>query len=263
MARAFRFRQRRPLRPAHEHQRGAPALGQRRYGAFVNSPLPPHTRQRAEARITRPAARQKAGPGAGQRQQTQRMSGWRGVENDMIKIRRGGGFTQPSGKFIERGNLRRASAGKLFFHAPQDGGGQLPAVRPDHFLTIRRRRQRRIDVQRGEPRHVRNIGGGGSQIDSQHFIQIRGRVGADQQHAPPAVGQHNGRRARQRGLTHAALAGEKKKAGRRFHQARQRLFGADAHAVQHKPPQPQPDFAGAGGAVAFNLKHAANSLRPG
>ena len=51
IAGAFRFRQRRPLRPAHQHERRAFAIGQRRHGVFINHPLLFQTRQRAETGI--------------------------------------------------------------------------------------------------------------------------------------------------------------------------------------------------------------------
>ena len=61
------------------------------------------------------------------------------------------------------------------------------------------------------------------QLHAQHFVQVRGRVGADQQHACAAVRQRHGRGAGQRGLAHAALAGEEQKAGWRLQKTGRRL----------------------------------------
>ncbi len=54
--------------------------------------------------------------------------------------------------------------------------------------------------------------GTGDEHGAQHLVEVGGRVGADQQHPPPGLGQRQGHRRGQRGLAHAALAGEEQEA---------------------------------------------------
>ena len=55
---------------------------------------------------------EKATPRLRQAEQTKRMSGWRGVEDDVIVGPVVAG--QAAGKFVERSDLRRAGARQLF-----------------------------------------------------------------------------------------------------------------------------------------------------
>jgi len=79
-----------PLRPAHQHERRALAIRQRRHGVFIDHPLLFQPRQRAETGVAGGVRVQKAGPSRRQRHEPQRVPGRRGVENDVIKV--GGGF---------------------------------------------------------------------------------------------------------------------------------------------------------------------------
>jgi hypothetical protein len=92
--------------------------------------------------------------------------------------------------------LRTAASGK---HAP---------VRPHHALAVGVGGGLGIDVQRDRARAPGTARGVAAERRLEHLVEVRGRVGADQQHAPPAVGERDGRRAGDAGLADAALAGE-------------------------------------------------------
>ena len=137
------------------------------------------------------------------------MSGRCRVEDHVVETGRHLAAGQQLGELVERGDLRRAGAGKLFFH-PLDGiVRQNVAHRPDDPIAIGLRRRLRVDVENEEAGHVRD---GGrlvlADLDAEDLPEIRGGIGADEQHSLPAIGQGDGDRTRQRRLADAPFAGE-------------------------------------------------------
>ena len=136
------------------------------------------------------------------------MTGRRGVEDDVIEVRRRGAVAEQLRELVEGGDLDGARARELLFHAGDGGGRQHVAERSDDALAVGRGRLLGIDVEHREPRNGGHGGRRRGDLDAQHLAEVRGRIGADEQHAPPRVGQGDGGRAGRRGLAHAALARE-------------------------------------------------------
>ncbi len=65
-----------------------------------------------------------------------------------------------------------------------------------------------VDVQRTESLRSRHRGRLAGQTHSEHFVEVRSRIRADQQYLLPAVRQGHRGRARQRRLADAAFARE-------------------------------------------------------
>jgi len=114
-------------------------------------------------------------------------------------------------KFVERCDLGRASAGKLLAHRGALVAGGRGLQLRQHALAVGFGRRVGVDVEHVQPRHAghghRLVG----QRHAQHFVQVGGRIGADQQYFPPSIRQGNGRGGGQRGFAHPALAGEEQK----------------------------------------------------
>ena len=130
------------------------------------------------------------------------------VENHMVEHRRRTRVTKKPREFVERGDLQRAGAGKLFFHARNRRGWQLCPVRTNHPLAVFGRRFLRVEIHRRQSRHR----GDGSRMMPercpQHFIEIRGRVRRNEQNLLTRINQPNRRSARQRSFADAPFAGE-------------------------------------------------------
>jgi len=168
--------------------------------------------------------------------------GRRGVEDDVIELRRGFRPAEQPGEFIEGGDFHRAGARELLLHASHDGGRQSAAIRADELFAIRVRRGFGVNVHGQQPAHVRDGRRPAAQRAAQHFAEIGRRVGADEQHAFAAVGQGNRRGTGQRGLADAALAREKQKTRGRLPQAGKRrgvtVGGNDRGAWRHEQQEP-------------------------
>ena len=92
--------------------------------------------------------------------------------------------------------------------------GSTPRYGPDDALAVVVRRLLGVDVQRREAGHVRHRRRRRRELHAEHLVEVRGRVGADEQHALARVGEADGRRAGRGGLADAALAREEEDARR-------------------------------------------------
>ena len=72
----------------------------------------------------------------------------------------------------------------------------------------------RIDVHGRKVRDARHWRRQRTKPDSQHFVKVGGRIGADQQHSPARIRKSERRHAAQRRLPDTTLAGEEEKPGR-------------------------------------------------
>ena len=75
------------------------------------------------------------------------MTGWSGVEDDVIVNRRSEFTAQQFGELIECGDLYRARPRELFFHAVDRGLGQYAAIGSNDTFPIGFCRCFRIDIQ--------------------------------------------------------------------------------------------------------------------
>ena len=217
---ALGLRQRRLLGAADQHQRRRLCVAERAHAGGVQLALLLQPGQRSQTRHPGRVGIDEPGPCRGQRQQPQRMTGRRGVEDHMVIARRARGVAEQPDERIERGDLHRARAGQGFLHAGQGAVREQPAVRADHPLAILARRRLGIDVRRvktGDPRHRTRLLG---ELRAQHLIEIRSRISGDEQHPPPGADQRDRRRARERRLAHPALAGEEQNASGILEQCR-------------------------------------------
>ena len=181
---ALGLRQRRLLGAADQHQRRHFRIAERAHARGVQVSLLLQPGQRTQTRHPGRVGIDEPGPCRGQRQQPQRMAGRRGVEDHMVITRRARRIAEQPHERIKRGDLDRARAGQRFLHAGQGAVREQPAVRADHPLAVLARRRLGIDVRRvktGDPRHrPRPLG----KLRAQHLIEIRSRIGGDEQHPP-------------------------------------------------------------------------------
>ena len=78
-------------------------------------------------------------------------------------------------------------------------------------LRARRPRDRCRSPRDGHAGNGRRLTG---ERDAEDVLEVRRRIGADQEHPPAAIRERHGRRPGKRGLAHAALAGKEEVAGR-------------------------------------------------
>lgn len=146
---------------------------------------------RAQARGAAVVTLQEPGPGPGQAEQAERVSGGRGIEHDVIERFAAG--RQQADELVEGGNLRRAGAGELFAYRGALGIGGIRCRAAPEPLPIGFRRDFWIDVHgrqagraRHRPRRVRQRRG-------EHLVEVRGRVGADEKDRFAAIREDEGR----------------------------------------------------------------------
>ncbi len=84
----------------------------------------------------------------------------------------------------------------------------------ENTLSIRLGRGIRVDVQHRQTGGARYGRGCVAKFDPQHLIQVRRRIGADQQNLLACVRQGQGRRGRERRFSNAAFASEEQMSGR-------------------------------------------------
>ena len=127
-------------------------------------------------------------------------------------------------ELVERGDLDGARAGQLLFHAVDGGLGQHAAIGSDDAFPVSFCGGFRIDVQREQAVRAGNGGRLARQAHAEDLVEIRCRVGADQQHPLALAAPGLRRGAGQRGLADAALAGEEQNAGGALQEFQQFVF---------------------------------------
>jgi len=100
----------------------------------------------------------------------------------------------------------------LLLDAFHHGVRQHAAHRSHDAVAVQLGGSLRVDFQRRQALDRWNGRDVVADLDAEHLTDVGRRVGAHQQHAVSGLGQSHGGRAGQRGLAHAAFAGEKEKA---------------------------------------------------
>ena len=209
---AGRFTQGTTLGACHQHQSGAQRVGQRIHRRLVRHALLFEPGQWAETRGIAFAGFQKTAPRARQLQQADGVAGGGRVKHDVIEVSGQGRVQQQAGELVEGGDFGGAGPRELLLDAFHHGVRQHPSHRPDDAIAVELRSGLRVDLQRGQTLDRRNGRDVVADLDAEHLPDVGRRVGAHQQHAAPGLGQSHGRGAGQRGLAHAAFAGEKEEA---------------------------------------------------
>ena len=138
---------------------------------------------------------------------------------------------QQGREFIERRDLGGACARQLLAHGGALGIGGTATHLAQHAQAVRLGSLVGVDVEHRQSWHMRHRGGGVFKLHTQHFIQIGGCIGADQQHALACVGQVNCHGYGQRCFAHPALAGEEQVAGGVRQQIHDVSFGLHADFI--------------------------------
>ena len=168
-------------RPGHQDDRRPRRIAQGRQRRLETRLLHLQPRMRAEAGGAPVVALEKAGPRLGQAQQAQGVAGRRGVEDDVVELR--GVAGQQAGELVEGGDLGGAGARELLAHGGQLLGrcwprASVPARAGDR-LSAAVSGSMFIADRPGTPGTGRGRVG---QLDRQHLVEVRRRIGADQQH---------------------------------------------------------------------------------
>ena len=134
------------------------------------------------------------------------MPGGGRIEQDVVEFGSRAGIAQEPRELIEGRDFDGAGAGKLFFHARDGCVWKYASVRPHKALPILAGNRLGINIQgpqAGDFGHGRRLA---AQRNPQHLIQVRRRIGANQQDSFPAICQLHGRSAGERGLSDASFA---------------------------------------------------------
>ena len=162
-------------------------------------------------------ALEESGPRLGQAEQAQGVPRGRRVEDDVIV---GSGVArQERRKLIEGGDLGRAGTGQLFAHRREFLGAGTRADLRQNPLAVGLGCVVGVDVQHRQAGRAGHRHRCVAKFNAEHLVQIRRRVGADQQHLLAGIRQAHCNCGRQRGLADPALAGEKQKSGRVLHES--------------------------------------------
>ena len=155
-------------------------------------------------------ALQKAAPCLRQAEKSQRMPGWRGVENDMIEA-------SPSSA---KSDVNSSNAAISVVQAPDNCSRTVERSR--HWLRRpfapgldddKTRPPYRGRCSRQTSRPPRYWRRRVAELNSEHLVEVRCGVGADEQHGLAGVRQRERRGGRERRLSNAAFACEEKMAG--------------------------------------------------
>ena len=233
------------IRSRDKHHGRLLRVGQRRHRGLKARLLHLQARVRPEAGCASIVVGEEPGPGLGQAQQAQRVTGRRGVEHDVVVAGRVGPAFGPAfgidfeqrGEFVERGDLGGAGAGELFAHGCALRERALRLHLGEHAVAIGFGGVVGVDVQH------RETGGAGygdrrvAQRDAHHLVEVGGRVGAHQQHAFSGVGERERGRRGQGGLADAAFAGEEQVAGGVRQQGGDERGGVHAEDVPRRAPE--------------------------
>ena len=205
---ALGFAQGRRVGAGDQHDTGFGRVGQAGDGGRVQCFLFLQPGQRAKAGGAALVGIDVAAPRRRQCQQAQRVAGRCSVEDDVVECCGRRRFAEQFGEFVEGRDLDRARAGELFFHALDRRRRQDVTVGRNHPFAVGGGRRFRIDVQRSQTGSALDCGRRAGKRCFQHFIEVGGRIGTDDQHPFALFGQRQPGRAGQRGLADAALAGE-------------------------------------------------------
>lgn len=126
-----------------------------------------------------------------------------GVEDDMIEFRHI--LRKKSDKRVERRDLGRAGSGELLPDCAPFTVGGVGGHLGQHALAITVSGRLRIDVHGVKAGNGWDFGGDIPERRRQHFVQIGGGVGADEEHPLVPVAQRDGACTTERRLADPAL----------------------------------------------------------
>ena len=155
---------------------------------------------------------EKTAPRLRQAEQTKRMPGRRGIEDDMVVGRIVAG--QVAGKFVEGSDLRRAGARQLLPNLVPLLIARVRSHLGQHPRAIGIGGDGRVDIE-----DLQMLGAGDrdrqiAQRHVQYLVEIGCRIGADDQDRLAAVGKRQSNGASDRRFADATFAGEEHEAGR-------------------------------------------------
>ncbi len=115
-----------------------------------------------------------------------------GVEDDVLVGAGSRLIAKQAGEPVEGGDLDRAGPRELLLHLGHGLLRQDAPVRSHDPVAVGAGRGLGIDVEGVEARHAGNGRGLVRDSNPQDVVEIRGGVGADEEHAPAPVGQRHG-----------------------------------------------------------------------
>ena len=178
---SLRLGQRPRLGAGDQDQGGGGRVAERRDRLGVTALLRNHSRKWPQAGGAGAVA-DECRPGRREGQQAQGVPGGRGVEDDVVEPGGHLGIGEQCGELVERGDLHGARTRELFLHSAHGAVGEHPSVGADDPLPVCRRRGFGVHVQCRQALYLTHLGGRGADVLTEDLGQVRGRVGADQQH---------------------------------------------------------------------------------
>lgn len=132
----------------------------------------------------------------------------RRIEDDVVVATGNGFIGEEIGELVEGGDFYGTRAGQLFFHVAQGRFRQEAAIGPDDAFPVFGRGLDRVEVGYGQVGHGGDGRGLIGQFHGKDVLQIRRRVGTDEQDLLTGIGQGDGRGTGDGRLADAALAGQ-------------------------------------------------------
>ena len=200
--------QRRGLGAGDQHDPGQRRVSQSRNRDGVRGAVLVQPRQGTQARSIALPRCQERGPGARQLQQSDGVTGGRRVEHDVVEAFDHLRIRQVGRELVEGRDLGGAGTRQLFPRGGQLRFRQLPGQRREDPLPVVHGRLLGVDLDRRQANDPGDRSEPMTDPGGEDLGEVGGRVGTDQQHPLPLVGQVHRGRARDRGLADPALAGE-------------------------------------------------------
>ena len=234
-----------------EHRRLLP-VGQGLDGLFIQFFPRFQPRQLPQAGRAVFALLDELAPRRRQLQHAQGVACRRRIENDVVVIAGDGFVGEEVGELIEGGDFYSTRAGQLFFHVAQGCFRQEAAIRADDAFPIFGSGLDRVEVGHGQIRHGVNGCSLVSQFHGKDVLQVRRRIGTDEQYLLPGIGQGDGRSTGDGCLADAALASQEEVF---------RLDDAKGIIEDHlqSPPQQHDELSGSAGASPQQQEEASLS----
>ena len=197
----------------HEHERGSRRVGERLDRSGVQRSIVPQPGPWTEAAGGVGVRGEIRAPCRWQAQQSQGVSGRRGIEHDVLVATEQGRIGEQAGEGVERRDLDGAGASELFLERRDLPAREQAAVRADDTGPVVVGRLLRVEIHDVEPGDERHRDRLLTRRDLEHVRQVRRRVGRDQQDTPTAVSERDRHTGRHRGLPNPTLAREQHEAG--------------------------------------------------
>ena len=173
-----------------------------------------------------------------------------------VVVATGNGFIgEEIGELVEGGDFYGTRAGQLFFHVAQGRFRQEAAIGPDDAFPVFGRGLDRVEVGYGQVGHGGDGRGLIGQFHGKDVLQIRRRVGTDEQDLLTGIGQGDGRGTGDGRLADAALAGQEEVF---------RLDDVKGIVEDHlqSPPQQHDGLSGSAGVSPQQQEAVSSALSP-